>query len=235
MKKILALVLLLLTTMHAGAVLNERNLAQSLAVLRVELKQAYMQQKQTMQRFQQMNEAQHIQMLNTMQKSSQVALMIYSQKEDYVFDLTYACHEATQMYLQFNKRRVPYDRIAKRMRSEVERYDSLITALELLPPAIRQSPAVLDSLEAPAMGVNPDSLQRFMLDEQGKADREECLLYAKALRNNFVRFTMQLDSDQESYKFLRSVLLASTNMRRSAIATCSKASSAILARTISKY
>lgn len=202
MKKILALVLLLLTTMQAGAVLNERNLAQSLAVLRVELKQAYMQQKQTMQRFQQMNEAQHIQMLNTMQKSSQVALMIYSQKEDYVFDLTYACHEATQMYLQFNKRRVPYDRIAKRMRSEVERYDSLITALELLPPAIRQSPAVLDSLEAPAMGVNPDSLQRFMLDEQGKADREECLLYAKALRNNFVRFTMQLDSDQESYKFL---------------------------------
>lgn len=211
MKKILTLALLLLTTLQAGAVLNERDLAQSLAVLRVELKTAYMQQKQTMQRFQQMNEAQHMQMLNTMQRSSQVALMMYSQKEDYVFDLTYACHEATQMYLNFNMRRVPYDRIAKRMKSEVERYDSLIAILEMLPPSITEPPAVLDSLEAPSMGVNPDSLQRFMLDEQGQSDREECLLYAKALRNNFVRFCQQIDSDQESYKFLEERLASLYN------------------------
>ncbi|MBR1593693.1 MAG: mechanosensitive ion channel family protein [Alloprevotella sp.] len=202
MKRILTLACFVLMALHASAVLNERDLAQSLSVLRVELKTAYLQQKQNMARFQMMNEAQHMRMLNIMQKSSQIGLMLYSQKDEYVFDLTYACHEATQQYMDFKRNRLPYDRIAQRMHAEVERYDSLIAALEMLPPSLVQ-PVMPEGEEgAAAIGISSDSLQRYMLDEQGQADREECLLYAKALRNNFVRFYNQIDSDKDSYQFL---------------------------------
>lgn len=202
MKKLLLFVFALLSAFPADAVLNEKNLAQSLSVLRVELKNAYLQQKQTMARFQMMNEAQHMRMLDIMQKSSQIGLMLYSQKDDYVFDLTYACHEATQQYFDFKRNRMPFDRIANRMRSEVERYDSLIAALEMLPPSLNRPVLPEGEDGAAAMGVSSDSLQRYMLDEQGQADREECLLYAKALRNNFVRFYNQVNEDQASYQFL---------------------------------
>ena len=98
------------------AVLNERDIAQSLSVLRVELRQAYLQQKQSMVRWKQMNEAQHNQMLRTMQRSSQASLMIYSQKDDYVFDLTYACHEAQQQYYDFKKIACPTTASQRRCR-----------------------------------------------------------------------------------------------------------------------
>lgn len=203
MKRFFSIVVLLaFSFVPLRSVLNERDIEQSLSVLRVELRQAYLQQKQNMVRWRQMNEAQHTQMLHTMQRSSQAALMIYSQKDDYVFDLTYACHEAQQQYYDFKKKRMPYDRISKKMQTEVRRFDGLIHSLEVLPPAVSAALAKADTTRRRHMTINKDSLKKFMLSAQAQKDRDECIFYAKALRNNYVRFSMQVAEDSASYQRL---------------------------------
>ncbi len=188
------------------AVLNERDIAQSLSVLRVELRQAYLQQKQSMVRWKQMNEAQHNQMLRTMQRSSQASLMIYSQKDDYVFDLTYACHEAQQQYYDFKKNRMPYDRISKKMQTELDRYDGLIRTLEVLPPAVNGRIAKADTARQRHLKINKDTLQKFLLSPEAQKDRNECIFYAKALRNNIMRFSAQIAQDSVNYQRLEAHL-----------------------------
>ncbi|MBR6375352.1 MAG: mechanosensitive ion channel [Alloprevotella sp.] len=188
------------------AVLNERDIAQSLSVLRVELRQAYLQQKQSMVRWKQMNEAQHNQMLRTMQRSSQASLMIYSQKDDYVFDLTYACHEAQQQYYDFKKNRMPYDRISKKMQTELDRYDGLIRTLEVLPPAVSGRIAKADTARQRHLKINKDTLQKFLLSPEAQKDRNECIFYAKALRNNIMRFSAQIAQDSVNYQRLEAHL-----------------------------
>lgn len=201
MTRRVALVLLMavLAMPRAAAVLNERDLAQSLRVLRVELKQAWQQQQETMQRQAQEEKRQHARMLDFMKKSEQVGLMLYSQRDGYVFDLTYACHEATQMYRDFQTERVPYDRILKKLETEVERYRNLVTWLENLPPAYsRQARAVRDSINR----LTGQNEKPFTLDRQGRADRAECLKYARELLGSLEEYSADIFRDNENYKRL---------------------------------
>ena len=121
-------------TVPSGAVLKEQNLDQTISVLRAELENAFREQKEQMARFHKRAETQHRAMLETMQRSDQIALMLYSQKADYTFDLTYACHEATEQYRDFKRQRVPYQKILQLMDSEIMRYKSLLGALNSLSP-----------------------------------------------------------------------------------------------------
>ncbi|MBQ7742627.1 MAG: mechanosensitive ion channel family protein [Bacteroidaceae bacterium] len=125
---------LLLAVMPAGAVLKERDLNQTISVLRAELENAFREQKEQMARFHARAELQHKAMVETMQRSDQIALMLYSQKADYTFDLTYACHEATEQYNEYKRQRVPYSKILGLMDSEIVRYKSLLDALTGLSP-----------------------------------------------------------------------------------------------------
>ncbi|MBO4593117.1 MAG: mechanosensitive ion channel family protein, partial [Bacteroidaceae bacterium] len=100
--------LLFMAATPAEAVLKERDINQTMAVLRAELENAYREQRMMMERFGRRAEAQHEAMMETMEHSDQIALMLYSQKEDYTFDLTYACHEATELYQDFKSHTVPY-------------------------------------------------------------------------------------------------------------------------------
>jgi len=200
MKRIIPLLLaLFLAVTEARAVLNEKDLAQSLSVLRVELRQAWLQQRLNVQRWEHTNELQHRKMLDFMKKSEQVGLMIYSQKDDYVFDLTYACHEATQMYRDFQKERVPYDRILVRLQTEVDRYKGLVESLENLPPALdRKTRAVHDSISRSG----GETEAPFRLDAQGIKDRAECLKYARALLDGVENFSWSIARDNDNYKRL---------------------------------
>lgn len=209
MKKILLLALLLLGLIQpVGAVLNEKDLNHSLRVLRAELTQAYEKQMETMAHMKQLNHNQHQQMLNTMQKSSQISLMIYSQKDDYTFDLNYACHEATEQYRQFQTTRFPYDRIERRLNTELQRYNGLIKSLEQLPPVVKRAPAPTDTAAAKPTGPIPQpikqdqTLQKFELDKAGQADRAVCLDLAKKLRDNVIEMQKQIEEDRENYTFL---------------------------------
>lgn len=121
-RHILALLLMVFGLSLPGhAVLKEKNLPSTLAVLRAELQSTYNEQQQNIARFNISTNAQHRSMVQMMQKSDQIGLMLYSQKQDFTFDMTYACHEATSLYREFSTRRMPYTKILSRIDMEIDR------------------------------------------------------------------------------------------------------------------
>ena len=199
MKRILLFICILAMCLPAGAVLKEKNLASTLSVLCAELESTYQEQTQNIARYSSRSNAQHEQMVSLMQKSDQIALMLYSQKQDYTFDMTYACHEATDLYRKFSKRRMPYDKIIAYIDTEVARYDALIRSLRSIPPS-------LDRPAAPPAGARPkpadNKSQPFMLDKHAQAERMTCINYATALRNNIIKIREKLIQDNEHYKMV---------------------------------
>ncbi|MCQ2283977.1 MAG: mechanosensitive ion channel family protein [Bacteroidales bacterium] len=206
MKKILVLLLLsLVTVFQAHAVLKEKDLSQTLGVLRAELEQAYKEQKVSMARFEKRNMDQHANLIKMMQKSNQVALMLYSQNSDFTFDMAYACQEATEQYRTIKMHHMPYDKMKERLHAEIDRYDGLIKALQDLPPRLKPNGELAkmpDSIRAllPKMVMDTAKLSLFILDKQGLADREACLDYATALRDNYVKLLENVEKDQEHYE-----------------------------------
>lgn len=202
--------IVLMQVLPAHAVLKEKDLAQTLSVLRLELEQSYHEQKTFMLRYEQMSAAQHKQLIEYMKRSEQIGLMLYSQKSDFTFDVAYACNEAAKLYKQLNKTNIPYDRIRTRMMGEIARYDSLITSLRELPPAIESGKKLTatDSINIKIQEYDEDIIgtshiaKPFILTEGEQKDREKCLLYAKALRNNLVRMLNSIDEDQQYYSIV---------------------------------
>ena len=88
MRRVLCLFATLCLCLNAGAVLKEKNLASTLSVLRAELETSFSEQRQNIARYLAYNEIQHKQMISLMQRSDQIALMLYSQKQDFTFDMT---------------------------------------------------------------------------------------------------------------------------------------------------
>ncbi|MDD7047325.1 MAG: mechanosensitive ion channel family protein [Prevotella sp.] len=206
MKRFLGMVLAVLwACLPASAVLKERNLSSTLSVLRAELESSFGEQKQNMARYYQFTEMQHKQMISLMQRSDQISLMLYSQKQDFTFDMTYACHEATDLYKEFNKRRLPYDQILQKMNSEIERYTDLINSLMTIPPRVGDAnmpPKALKNFKPMRPMKGDRKHQPFMLDKQGQADRAACLGYAIALRRNLEKMKETVIQDSEHYKMI---------------------------------
>ncbi len=201
MKRIILFICILAACLPAGAVLKEKNLASTLSVLCAELESAYQEQTQNIARYSSRSNAQHEQMVSLMQKSDQIALMLYSQKQDYTFDMTYACHEATDLYRKFNKRRMPYDKIIAYIDTEVARYDALIKSLRSIPPSLDRPVAPpAGAADRPKPAANKS--QPFMLDKHAQAERMTCINYATALRNNITKIREQLIKDNEHYKMV---------------------------------
>ena len=204
LRRLFCLVITLCLCVSAGAVLKEKNLGSTLSVLRAELETSFNEQRQNMARYSAYNQLQHKQMISLMQRSDQVALMLYSQKQDFTFDMTYACHEATEMYREFSTRRVPYDRIMQRMDAEIERYQYLIETLSNIPPSLKMQQAIKEGkLRQPKFITGKDGKQRqlpFVLNKAGQADRKACLAYANALCRNLVNMRASVVKDNEHYK-----------------------------------
>ncbi len=202
LRRLVCLVITLCLCLDAGAVLKEKNLESTLSVLRAELETAFSEQRQNMARYTAYNQAQHKQMISLMQRSDQIALMLYSQKQDFTFDMTYACHEATEMYREFSQRRVPYDRIMKRMDAEIERYQYLMETLSNIPPSLSMQKEAKEGKQ-PKFVLDKNGKQRqlpFMLDAAGRADRKACLDYATALCRNLTNMRASVVKDNEHYK-----------------------------------
>lgn len=200
LRLVISVLLLLCSTTSLHAVLKEKDLNATLTVLRAELESTYKEQKQNIARYNSMNGAQHKQMVQMMQKSDLISLMLYSQKQDFTFDMTYACHEATTLYREFNQRHMPYKKIMARLDQEEQRYQALISALQNIPPRIGTPQAVPDSLLPKALKGIPTDAQPFTLDEQGQSDRAICLNLAKALLANIQMLKASINADNEHYK-----------------------------------
>jgi len=140
MKKIFATILLFLTVvLQSPAVLKEQNLNRTLHVLRLELFDKWDKQKDNMKRMHDRNEAQHANLINIMKRCETTSLILYSQGQDFTFDMAYACQEATTLYHELRLHTMPFDQIKNDLSIEIERYDSLIFALKRLPPAIGEA------------------------------------------------------------------------------------------------
>lgn len=92
-KTLLAALLALLLAVPALAVFNEKDLGETLNVLRFELNQEVSKLSTRQSRINTSNKSQHLQMVDILKKCNELALMLYSQNQDYTFDLTYALEE----------------------------------------------------------------------------------------------------------------------------------------------
>ena len=206
MKKVLILIFLtVLTVFQAQAVLKEKDLPQTLGVLRAELAQAYSEQKAIMANFERRNMEQHSRLVSMMQNSNQIALMLYSQNADFTLDMAYACQAATEQYRQLRLYHAPYDKMKERINLEIERYNALIKTLENLPPRILPNGelgGLPDSVRAmlPKVVLDTATKNLFILDKQGLEDREACIDYATALRDNYIKMLENVELDQEHYE-----------------------------------
>lgn len=206
MKRLLLLAILgLFTVFQAQAVLKEKDLAQTLGVLRAELAQSYNEQQARMARFQKRNLEQHKNLISMMQRSNQIALMLYSQNSDFTFDMAYACQAATEQYRSLREHHMPYDKIKNKVSAEIDRYDQLINALRNIPPRVLPNgelAKIPDSIRAllPKLITDTSKSNPFILDAQGMQDREACLEYATALRDLYQEMLVVITRDEEHYK-----------------------------------
>ena len=150
MKKRLLIIfaIVLVLAIPAYAVFNERNFAQTLTILRSELHQENEKLEQQRARLMQSNSAQHDQLVEMTRRCNELALILYSQNQDYTFDMTYALKEVTKQYEDYTKQKLPFDEIVERLNLEIERYEHLAEALRRLPPILDKLDAVPDSLSA---------------------------------------------------------------------------------------
>ncbi len=170
MKRFLTIIAILLVVLNVHAVLKEKDLGQTLQILRAELTTNYREMTERSAIDQKRGEQMRNQLMTTMKRSNQNSLMLYSQKQDYVFDLTYACHEATEQYREFQRQRVPFRLFMSRTEHEIARYDSLIASLQKMPHGVlsvqsqKDRVACLDLARKirTALDVNRDKLADFI-------------------------------------------------------------------------
>lgn len=165
MKKRLFLLLCLAFAfvLPSSAVLKEDSLASSLAVLRHELVTYHREQDQRLLNSTMMGQKVFKQLSDIMSRSTQNSLMLYSQKSEYVFDLAYACHQATQQYEEFQRSTLPFKQYMARANTDIARYDSLIDVLQSMPVMFLSHRAQIDRNVCLTLAIN---IRRMLTDNQ---------------------------------------------------------------------
>jgi len=175
MKRIAYIIILLIgMTVEAGAVLKEKDLEQTLTFLQAELEQ-YNNELTVRSAVRRERTKELIkQLLHTLKLADQNALMLYSQKQENVFDLTYACREATNQYHEFHRNQLPFTTFLEKNQADIARYDSLINRLESLPD--------------------------MMTTPYGSSRRDTCLVLAKNIRKELGESEHQLKRNIHLYQ-----------------------------------
>ena len=226
----------------AMAVFTGMDLDATLSNLRRELYHDYLLISETREQMGSQYEVQHQKMVSIVKKCNDLSLMLYSQKQDYTFDISYALEKVMQEYDDFNANRTPYDRIVSSLDVEINRYARLIESLRRLPPELRDVKVVPDSLayhndtlDAHLMA-NESLLQQeldesldsllavavaaaehpsaFILSEAGQADRDSCLLYASELLKLYAETRELVMADSTHYREAQLRMAESYNYAR---------------------
>ena len=177
MKKTLMILLLACLWLPGRAVLKERDMSQTLSVLRTELSVMHREQQQRVSQFNAMSKRFDQMMVQVMDRCEQIELMLYSQRSGYVFDLSYACSEATSLYNQMSDRMMPFETFAAHYNDQVLQYVRLVKSLEDIPDFI----------------LTTDSL---------RAERDSCVVLANAIATDMAVQRIQLDRTKERSKMV---------------------------------
>lgn len=131
MKKRLYIIILLMVAfvLPSNAVLKEANLDTTLYMLRTELTNYHIDLEKQNQAAKAQQLAVIQELISIVKQADQNSIMLYSQRNGYVFDMTYACHEATEQFKKFKSKAVPFRQMIKKNNVEVARFDSLINYL----------------------------------------------------------------------------------------------------------
>ena len=220
-KLITILVAMLVVAVPATAVFTGMGLDATLSNLRRELNYDYLHISSTREHMAARYDVQHQKMVDIVKKCNDLSLMLYSQKQDYTFDISYALEKVCEEFNDFNKNRTPYDRIVSSIDVEINRYARLIESLRRLPPELREVEVVPDSLayHNDSLDVhlmqNESLLQQeleeqvkvilaskeaFILSESGQADRDSCLLYASELLKLYAERRELVMADSTHYR-----------------------------------
>jgi len=203
-KKFISIVFaVLLFSIPVMAVFDGNDLGLTLHNLRLQLEQEYGKISRRQARMAGEVNQQHQKMVDLIKECNELSLVLYSQRQEFTFDLAYALKKVTDQYNEFNNNRRPYDRIAASMDMEIDRYARMLESLRRLPPErsiieLDEVPDSLmyhnDSLDMHVLmagtSMNRELSQReltdtterpFILDERGEADRDSCIFYASEL------------------------------------------------------
>lgn len=197
--------------MPGMAVLQEANMAQSLKVLNAELEKKYKEQSVMIAQFGQRKKIQRDQLMKTIQQSNETAMMLYSQDQNYTFDIAYACHQATEQYNQYTSNRGSYDQIEKYLSTEIARYQNLIFSLETMSPMIGAAKdSMMKNMDAmmarhgrrmPPKPKNDSASiahrKAFMLDDLSQGYRNASIIYAQGILANLRKFQNDMSEDNE--------------------------------------
>ena len=108
--------------------------------------------------------------------------MLYSQKTDNIFDLTYACQQATELWKDFQTKTRPFHDLITESNEEIARYDSLINVLS--------------------------TMYIFGLTPKMKTDRNVCLTLAASIRRMLKERNDSYKEYIQYYKFSQQQLEA---------------------------
>ena len=200
-KKHLCIFFLLLLVLPVFARPIQDRLDATLLDLRRSLKRDYLLMSETRDKLAENYEEQHQKMVIIMKQCNELSLKLYSQKQECTFDLSYTLEKVTREFNEFEKDKMPYDRIVKTLDLDIDRYARLIESLRRLPPELDTIYGLADSLLYRNDSIdkhhliNASQLERtieaatlsdtitmpFVLDAKGMQNRDSCIFYATEL------------------------------------------------------
>ena len=205
-----------------AAVVDSSATDSALADAKVELKRDFVRRQRMQERMSANFELQHGGMLELIKKCNDLSVMLYLQKKEYTFDLSYALQQVTTEYQEFNKKRTPYDKIVADLDLEIDRYARLIESMRRLPPALDSAAIQFpddslrfhnDSLEShikaaetsldevvEAVADNKFVSSPILLGKQGQLDRDTCLYYASEILRMYVESKNLIVADSTHYQ-----------------------------------
>ena len=202
-----------------------QTLDKAMADARVELKRDFVRRQKMQERMSSNFQHQHGRMLSLIKKCNEMSVMLYLQKKEYTFDLSYALQQVTDEYEDFNRKRTPYDRIVADMDLEIDRYARLLESMRRLPPALDSSAVAYpddslrfhnDSLEhhiqAAETSLEEDveavadtllplrEVTPFFLSKTGRTDRDTSMYYASEILRMYVESKDLMVADSTHYQ-----------------------------------
>ncbi len=164
MRRYIVALVVLVMALQAGAVLKESTMEQTLGVLCEELSETHQEQQERAARFESRNKQFQRSIGRDLELCNNIELMLYSQKEQNIFDLAYACGQATDLYNRVTRTR-SFKQFEQQQDEQIAQYEHLVQALNNIPDY---------QLKTPEM----------------RATRDSCIYLAQAIEND-IRHTRE--------------------------------------------
>ena len=208
-RSLIIISLLVLLALPAAAVLKEESLKETLRVLKTELLKTVVGLERNASSQKRLEE-QHQKLLNLIERSNELSVIMYSQQQGNTFELTYALNSATKQYEEFQTQKLPYEEIINSVQLEYNRYRRLSQALGKIPPVKEDlelpvititdsSGVVLDSilLSLPSFAVGDTTL---IMDQETAILRDTCLIMSDRIVSFYSDLIQNINDDNSSYE-----------------------------------